>query len=83
MALTSAETPVFELFGRLAPTSAERARQKIISAVALGWSPRRTARELEQTLLIGRTRAELIARTETLRAYREGARARYRAMGVR
>jgi SPP1 gp7 family putative phage head morphogenesis protein len=80
---TSAEGRVGQLFRRLAPLGAERARSTIIRAVALGLGVERTARELSDALAITRARALTIARTETLNAYREGARLRYMELGLR
>lgn len=80
--LTAQDGPVYELFARLAPAGAGRARQAIFNAVALGYDLRRTRAAMAEALSITRTRAELIARTETLRAYREGARACYRELGI-
>jgi|SRR5687768_11755354 len=63
-------------FGRVA---AEHARRELLFGVALGEHPSKVARRLRRSLNITNQRAYLIARTEQLRAYREGTRQFYDA----
>jgi len=57
-------------------------RDVVSRGLAGGWNPRKTAAELRRTMGIGLTRAMRIARTETLRSYREATRANYAANGI-
>jgi SPP1 gp7 family putative phage head morphogenesis protein len=59
-----------------------RLREQLSFALAVGWGPERTARELRDGLGIGLDRALRIARTEQLRAYRETSRWAYRSYGI-
>lgn len=61
-------------FGRVA---AEKARRDLLLGVAIGEHPSKVARRLRDSLRITNSRANLIARTEQLRAYREGTRQYY------
>jgi SPP1 gp7 family putative phage head morphogenesis protein len=61
-------------FGRVA---AEKARRDLLLGVTLGEHPTKVARRLRQSLNVTNSRAVLIARTEQLRAYREGTRTYY------
>lgn len=71
-----AEAPVQGLFAALPAAAAEAAREALFRGVALGDNPRKVARDLRNAAGMARTRAETIARTEVLRAYREAMRAR-------
>ena len=57
----------------------ERMRSQLLTGIATGRSIAETARALGAALDGNRTRAQTIARTETLRAYREAAREEYLA----
>jgi len=57
-------------------------RQRIFEAAALGHNPRKLAREITSASRVPLQRALVIARTETIRAYRETAREQYEASGV-
>jgi SPP1 gp7 family putative phage head morphogenesis protein len=66
-------SPLKELFDNLGPDLGEKLRDELIQAVALGQGPAVTARRIKQLLDGNEARAQLIARTETIQAYREGA----------
>lgn len=70
------QTPLATLFDRLAPDIAERARRAMFTGVAAGDNPRVIARRFGRAVDLSRTRAETIARTEVLRAYRGSMRER-------
>jgi len=64
------------------PGVSERLAQTLVNASAQGWNPRRTARLIRDDLAGGLDKALQIARTESLRTYREASRAQYEASGV-
>lgn len=70
-------TPLTALLQGLGAEAAEAASQAMVRATAEGWGARRLGRELFKTAqadALPRARAELIARTELIRSYREGTR---------
>lgn len=69
LALAS-DTPVRRLFESLPELAAQAAREALFTGVATGANPRQTARAMARGAGIARNRASTIARTETLRAYR-------------
>lgn len=69
--------PVSVYLQQLPRLSRQRAQQMITTGVTLGWHPRRVAREMARTADITHARALVVARTEMLRAYREGNRAQW------
>lgn len=69
--------PLGKLLDGFGADAANKARKDILTSLALGHNPRKTARVLRKTLNISQRRALLIARTETLRAHREGNRQTY------
>ena len=71
--------PVGSLFQALGPEAAKNVTDSLISGLALGKNPREIAAMMRSSLGGNLTRALTIARTETLRAYREGSRAEYLA----
>lgn len=73
------ESPLARLLDSLGARAAERIKQELVNAVSLGWGARRTARAIREASGETLTRALRIARTETLRAYREGTRETYKA----
>lgn len=75
-------TPLRALLVQSWPLSADRLTQELINGVALGYNPRKTARLMAQGMASSRDRMEVIARTESLRVYREANRQSYRASGV-
>jgi len=72
-------SPLSTLLGTLAPETAAVVRQALLSGLAAGDGPRQIARTFAGALEGGYKRAELIARTETLNAYRSAALANYQA----
>lgn len=79
---TTRSGPLRALFGSLAPEGAELAGEVLVSGIATGKNPRRTAREVAEALNVNLARALVISRTETLRAYRESSREVYDGAGV-
>ncbi len=77
-------TPLAEHFLQtVTPEALQALRQALTAGLAAGWNPRRVARWAAQKATgLGLARALTIARTEMLRAYREGARMRYAEDGV-
>ncbi len=71
--------PLADLLGSLAPETSRKLADELTQGVAVGRNPRTTARRLRRVVDFPRHRAETIARTETLRAYRETSRAVYTA----
>lgn len=63
-------SPLRTLFDNFGVQASEGMRQALIAGVAMGKNPRAIGRDLRDVLDIGHTRAQTIARTETLRAYR-------------
>lgn len=57
-------------------------RATLEHGLAAGWNPQRTAQQFRQSMGVGLTRAMRIARTETLRSYREASRMNYVANGI-
>jgi SPP1 gp7 family putative phage head morphogenesis protein len=66
-------SPLKDLFDKLGPALGEGLRDELIQAVAIGQAPRETARRIRELVAGNEARAQLIARTETIQAYREGA----------
>ncbi len=71
--------PVASIFQSLGPEASKSATDALISGLALGKNPNEIAAMMRQALGGNLTRALTIARTETLRAYREASRAEYLA----
>ncbi len=63
-------SPLRRLFDDFGSQASEGMRKALIAGIATGASPRDIGRQIRQVLDIGLTRAQTIARTETLRAYR-------------
>jgi SPP1 gp7 family putative phage head morphogenesis protein len=78
-AFTQTNAPVGQLFAQFGPEAAKTLTDAITSGVIAGKNPRVIARDMRQALGGSLTRALTIARTETLRAYREASRAAYQA----
>jgi SPP1 gp7 family putative phage head morphogenesis protein len=72
-------SPLRSLLDALGPAASETVRHELVSGLALGLNPRDVARRCREALNGNRRRAETIARTEMLRAYREAARQSYLA----
>lgn len=78
-ALLSAQSPLKDLFDKIAPMATEAARETFAEAIAQGWNPRKTGRVLKGRIKgLTKDRAILIARTEQIRAYRTANRDIYR-----
>ncbi|MBX7220340.1 MAG: phage head morphogenesis protein [Blastocatellia bacterium] len=75
----SNRSPLKKLLAQLGPQAATSAGDALIQAVALGYNPRKTATHLREALGGNLSRALTIARTETLRAYRESSRLQFQA----
>lgn len=68
---TADGTPLSKLLGSLGPRAARSIQGELLSGLAQGKGIRHVARQIEGELGGDLVRARLIARTETLRAYRE------------
>ncbi|MFV0387934.1 MAG: minor capsid protein [Pyrinomonadaceae bacterium] len=71
---TVAGSPLVDVFKNLAPDAIDGVRRVLLEGVSLGYNPRKTASILRREFGINAARAATIARTETLRAYREATR---------
>ena len=72
-------SPLSRLLDEVPRETGRRVREALTEAVALGYNPRKTAARVRREAGMALTRALRIARTETLRAYREAAHANYKA----
>ena len=73
-------SPLAEIFERFAPQAVQGVRDVLLRGVALGENPRDIGRKLAREVEgLGRDRAVLIARTESIRAYRTAQIESYRA----
>lgn len=72
-------SPLADLLGELGPEAGKAVADKLVQGLALGLHPRQVALECRQAMGLGLTRALRIARTETLRAYREATHRTYGA----
>ena len=79
--LTQQGSPLWALLSGLSSDGAQAAADALIQGLLLGFSPRDTAREIRRALGGALWRSLRIARTETLRAYREATRLSYRENG--
>ena len=61
---------LYDLFKQIAPNAVASARGVLGQAMVEGWNPRKTGAALEDSLGMSKNRAVLIARTESIRAYR-------------
>lgn len=64
-------SPLANLLGELGPAARKAVEASLLQAVALGQNPRKTAAKIREALGGNLTRALRIARTETIRSYRE------------
>ena len=69
--------PLFELLRPLGPSTAMGIRDTIGSGIALGYGPRKVARQVADKSGMALSRALLISRTEITRAHREASRLDY------
>ena len=80
---TGSGAPLANLLQQAWPTIVDRLTRVLVDGTALGWNPRKTAREMmRQGVDGGLNRLMMISRTEQLRAYRTATLDRYRASGV-
>jgi SPP1 gp7 family putative phage head morphogenesis protein len=74
-------SPLRDLLDELGPSASAAVREALVAGVATGQGPREIARRIRAALGGDLARALTIARTETLRAYREASRRAYLANG--
>lgn len=79
VAVTQTSAPVGQLLSSLGPQAAKAVTDALTTGLAMGSNPRVIARQMRDALGGNLTRALTIARTETLRAYREASRGEYLA----
>lgn len=72
-------SPLRKLFDELGTSASAAIRRELIVGIGTGRNPKETAREIQAELGGDLVRARRIARTETLRAYRESTRRTYEA----
>lgn len=72
-------TPLSDLFGTFGAQAAALAQQALFAGVALGQNPREIARGIRDATDMTAQRAEVIARTEVMRTYRDAQMANFRA----
>lgn len=77
--LTQPDSPLHKLFVSVSAEGAHVAEDAIVQGLLMGKNPRETAPLLRKALGATLSRALRIARTETLRAYREATRQSYQA----
>lgn len=80
--LASDGSPLLDLLRKTWADSADGLTKQLLRGMALGWNPRKTAREMQKGMASGLNRSFNIARTEQLRVYREATRQQYQASGV-
>lgn len=66
--------PIRDVLEKYAPAGAQLAADHLVQGVSLGHHPSRIARQLRTDLGVSAMRATTIARTETMRAFRESSR---------
>lgn len=71
--------PLSDLFDGFGEEASAAARKALMTGLSMGWGPREIARALLDALGISRNRALVIARQETLGAYRAAASQTYQA----
>lgn len=72
-------SPLETLFSRFGKEAAETVKHILLTGVSLGQNPRAYASQVATALQVPRWRAETIARTESIRAYRGASQETYRA----
>lgn len=72
-------SPVAKLFAGFGEDAAQTVKNALISGVALGKNPRIIAKEVQSALSVPLSRALVISRTESIRAYRSANLETYRA----
>ena len=74
-------SPLYDLLLEYGTEGARATAQALTAGLAMGLSPRETARSVKKAFGGNLTRALVVARTETLRAYRETSRRSFQANG--
>jgi SPP1 gp7 family putative phage head morphogenesis protein len=72
-------SPLNKVLDRLGPAAARDIREALITGLGSGHSVQKIAREIRQAIDVPRWKALQIARTETMRAYRQSSLATYAA----
>jgi hypothetical protein len=80
--LTGAGTPLNSLLVQSWPLSAQGLTQALVDGVALGWGPRKVARQMAEGMTGSLDRMLLIARSEQMRTYRAASYASYAESGI-
>jgi len=80
--VTQSGAPVAELLRLAWPDAVEGITKALVTGLAMGQNPRKTAREMAKGLNGALDRMLRIARTEQLRAYRASTQERFRQSGV-
>ena len=80
--LTGAGTPLNSLLVQSWPLSAQGLTTALVEGVALGYNPRKVARNMAEGMTGTLNRMMTIARTEQLRVYRESSLASYKTSGI-
>lgn len=75
-------TPLRDLLIKSYPDTIEGIMNSLIRATALGYNPRKTAREMARGFGVGLDRALVIARTEQYRVYREAGTRQAKESGI-
>lgn len=75
-------TPLRNLLQTTWPNAADAMTQSLLTGVAQGRNPRVVARDMRQATQASLNQMLTIARTEQMRAYREGSRAIYQQSGI-
>lgn len=79
-AMLSNASPLKALFDEISPTAVSAMREVFAEALTLGYNPRKTASIMKNRVEgLSKNRATLIARTETIRAYRSASSDVFRA----
>lgn len=82
-ALQEIYTRTYDNLQSITDDAVEPVRETLLEGIDEGWNPQRTANELTKEVeTLQKTRAETLARTETVNAYTESTIERYRRAGV-
>ena len=80
--ITGAGTPLNSLLVQSWPLSAQGITQALVEGVALGYNPRKVARNMAEGATGSLNRMMVISRSETLRVYRESSKESWRTSGI-
>ncbi len=75
-------SPLGQLLAKFGPVASERVAETLRDAIALGKNPRAVAPQVRDALGVPLSRALLIARTESVRAYRQASLSSFQDAGV-